>query len=53
VSVRDLVGGKRIECKDIVEMLAVEEQLREAAKTFKQVLDAAANFGGEEALELA
>lgn len=52
VSVDDLVGGKRIECKDIIEMLAVEDQIREAAKTFKLVLDAAAHFGGEEVLAL-
>ena len=48
VSVDDLTSGKRVECKDIVEMLAVEDQLKEAFKTFKIVLEAAATFGGEE-----
>lgn len=48
VSVGDLASGKRIECKDIVEMLAVEDQIKEAFKTFKVVLEAAATFGGEE-----
>ena len=52
VSVDDLASGKRIECKDILEMLAVEGQIREAAITFKQVLDAAAHFGGEEVIEI-
>lgn len=52
VSVNDLSGGKQIECKDIVEMLAVEDQIREAAQTFKNVLAAAASFGGEEVVEL-
>jgi hypothetical protein len=52
VSVDDLSGGKRIECKDIVEMLAVEGQIKEAAQTFKQVLEAAAHFGGEEVLAI-
>ena len=52
VSVAELSGGKRIECKDIVEMLAVEDQIKEAAATFKAVLNAAATFGGEEVLEL-
>ena len=52
VSVDDLTGGKRIDCKDILEMLAVEEQIKEAAQTFKQVLEAAAYFGGEEVLEI-
>ena len=52
VSVSDLVNGKRIECKDIMEMLAVEEQIKEAAGTFKAVLESAAHFGGEEVIEL-
>lgn len=53
VTVDDLALGKRIDVKDIVEMLAVEEQIKEAARTFKQVLQAAAQFGGEEIVELA
>jgi len=52
VTVKDLASGKRVECKDIVEMLAIEDQIREAATTFAQVLDAAAHFGGEEVVEL-
>ncbi|MEJ0019685.1 MAG: hypothetical protein WDN25_24655 [Acetobacteraceae bacterium] len=52
VTVEDLAGGKRIECRDILEMLAVEEQIKEAAQTFKQVLEAAAHFGGEEVLAI-
>ncbi len=52
VSVDDLSKGKQIECKDIVEMLAVEDQIKEAAQTFKNVLAAAASFGGEEVIEL-
>ena len=52
VSVNDLAGGKKVECKDIVEMVAVVDQVKEAAQTFKAILDAAARFGGEEAVEL-
>ncbi len=52
VSVNDLASGKSIECKDIVEMLAVEEQIKQAAQTFKNVLSAAAYFGGEEVIEI-
>lgn len=52
VSVNDLADGKKIDCKDIVEMLAVEDQIKEAAQTFKNVLEAAASFGGEEVIEL-
>ena len=52
ITVNDLINGRKIECKDILEMLGVEEQLKQAAQTFKAVLDAAANFGGEEAIEV-
>jgi hypothetical protein len=52
VKVEDLVSGKRIDCKDIVEMLAVEEQIKEAVQTFKNVLEAARTFGGETVVEL-
>ena len=52
VTVEDLAGGKRIECKDILEMLSVEDQIKEAAQTLKQVLEAAAHFGGEEVLAI-
>lgn len=51
VTVRDLESGKRIEVKDVLELLAIEEHIRQAAQTFKQVLDAASHFGGEEVLE--
>ena len=47
LTVDDLSQGKVIECKDVVEMLAVEQQIREAAETFKNVLTAAASFGGD------
>ena len=53
VTVNDLVNGKRIEAKDILEMLSAEEQIREAAKNFNAVLHAASKFGGEEVVELA
>lgn len=52
ISVNDLENGKRVECKDIMEMLGAESQIREAAGTFVQVLNAASSFGGEEVVEL-
>lgn len=52
VSVDDLVNGKHIECKDIVEMRAVEEQIKEASQNFKAILETAAHFGGEVVIEL-
>jgi hypothetical protein len=53
LSVNDLANGKRFVCKDVVEMLGVEDQIKAAAQTFKNVLEAAAHFGGEEILEIA
>lgn len=52
VSVNDLAGGKHIEFKDIMEMIAVEECIKDAARNFMDVLRAAAAFGGEEVLEI-
>lgn len=52
VKVDDLAKGKRIDCKDIVEMMAVEEQIKEAAQNLKGILNVASTFGGEEVIEL-
>lgn len=52
INVYDLANGKKVEVKDIVEMLAVEEQIKEAAHTFVAVLNAAKTFGGEEIIEI-
>jgi hypothetical protein len=52
ISVNDLENGKQVECKDILEMLAVEEQVKEAAHNFRNVLSAASSFGGEEIIEI-
>ncbi|MEQ1618371.1 MAG: hypothetical protein ABMA00_00055 [Gemmatimonas sp.] len=52
VSVNDLKNGKKIECKDIMEMLAAEEQIKEAARNFAAVLRAASQFGGEEVIDI-
>ena len=52
VYVKDLLNGKTIECRDILEMLAIEEQIRIAAQNFKAMLDAARTFGGEEVMAL-
>lgn len=51
ITINDLIEGKRVECKDIMEMLAIEEQIKVACENFKIILDTMANFGGEEVLE--
>ncbi|MDB5870652.1 MAG: hypothetical protein JWQ07_94 [Ramlibacter sp.] len=53
IQVRDLVDGKTIETKDILEILDAEEQLTDAAKAFHKMLRAASTFGGETALTFA
>ena len=52
ISVENLVKGKHLECKDIVEMRSVEEQIKEASQVFKNILETAAHFGGEEVIEI-
>ena len=52
LNVRELVNGKTIECESIVEMKAIEEQVKEAAQNLKAILDTAATFGGREVIEL-
>jgi hypothetical protein len=53
ITVDDLAKGKQVEVKDIVQMIAVEEQIKDACHTFKAVLEAASRFGGEEVIEIA
>ena len=52
VTVNDLVNGRTLSAKDVIEMLSIEEDMRKAAETFAQVLRAASYFGGEEVIEL-
>lgn len=52
INVNDLVKGKHIDCKDIMETLAVEEQLKQARNGFKAMLETTAHFGGEELIEI-
>ena len=52
LTVDDLTNGKHIECKDIMEMRSVEEQIKDACQNFKSILETAAHFGGEEVFEI-
>ena len=51
ITVDSLVKGQHVECKDILEMRAVEGQIKEACGVFKEVLESAAHFEGEEVIE--
>lgn len=52
VTVNDLVQGRTLSAKDVIDMLEIEADMRQAAETFAAVLRAAAFFGGEEVIEL-
>lgn len=51
LTVNDLVGGRTIECKDITEMMGVEETIRIGCKALKNMLESCAGFEGEEVVE--
>jgi len=51
IRIDDLVSGKVIECKDILEMIGIEQEIQEACRYFKIMLDTAAQFGGDEVIE--
>lgn len=51
-TVNNMTQGKKIESSDILEILALEDIITEAAQGFKNVLEASANFGNETVIEL-
>ena len=52
IRIDDLISGTKVECKDILEMMAVEEQIVSACQTFKNILASMAHFDGEEVIDL-
>lgn len=54
LTVKNLVSGEHIECKDLVELLGTEEQVRLACANLKRYLEVAQTFDGrEEVIEVA
>lgn len=51
-TINDLAMGRKIESEDIIEIISLEEQIITAAKNFKDILEASANFGNETVVEL-
>ena len=47
-----LVDGKEITCKDINELIGVEEQIRAACENLARILYVCENFGGEEVIDI-
>ena len=52
ITVNDLIKGRSVKCRDILEVLEVEKDIRVAAETFADILRTASWFGGEEVVEL-
>lgn len=53
-TVKHLVSGEHIECKDLAELLGAEEQVRIACANLKKYLEVAQTFDGrEEVVEVA
>jgi hypothetical protein len=52
IRIDDLIKGTKVECKDILEMMAVQEQIVTACQTFKSILASMAYFEGEEVIEI-
>ena len=52
ITVNDLTKGRTVKCKDILEVLQVEKDVRTAAELFADILRAASWFGGEEVVDL-
>jgi len=51
ITVDDLVKGKYIRCTNILEMNEIIDEIKKSTGLFKQMLDSAAHFGGEEAAD--
>jgi len=51
-TVNNMTVGKKIESDNIIEILALEDIIIEAARGFKNILEASANFGNETVIEL-
>jgi hypothetical protein len=49
-SVDDLLKGRSIECKDILDMISAEQQIRGAADGLWGILQASKHFEGEEVI---
>lgn len=47
-----LINGKEIVCKDINELIGVEEQIRSACENLARILYVCENFGGEEIIDI-
>jgi hypothetical protein len=52
LTVNDMVNGKEIACNDIGEMIAAEEQIRDACLSLSRILHMCQHFEGEEIINV-
>lgn len=52
LTVNDMVNGKEIACKDIGEMIAAEEQIKDACVSLARILYMCRHFDGEEVIDI-
>lgn len=52
ITVNDLVKGRTMTCKDILEMMEAEENIKETTEFFTKILRSASYFGGEEVIDM-
>jgi hypothetical protein len=52
LSVNDMVDGKEVVCKDITEMIAAEEQIKDACQSLSRILYMCRHFDGEEIIDI-
>jgi hypothetical protein len=51
LKIEDLVKGRNFQCKDIGDILATEENVKQACSTFKNYIEVMKGFGGRETFE--
>ena len=52
IRIDDLVRGRTLTAHNVIELMRIEDEIRQAAQTFAQILRLAATFGGEEVITL-
>ncbi len=52
LTVNDMVNGKEIACDDINEMIAAEEQIKDACNSLSRILYMCRHFDGEEIIDI-
>ncbi len=51
ITIDSLVTGQTFKCSDIAEILATENNVKEACQTFKNYITLMNNFGGQETIQ--